>query len=92
MASWRPLVRERSFAHRNHGISRLGGHVVRADELLDLADRLAECEEDLAVRVLADDAERGRDPHPLLDAARDRLARDLELLSTALERSSMAAD
>jgi hypothetical protein len=92
MASWRPLVRERSFAHRSHGISRLGGHIVRADELVALADRLADCEEDLAVRVLAEDAERGRDSHPLLDAARDRLARDLELLSTALERSNMAAD
>jgi hypothetical protein len=92
MASWRPLVRERSFAHGNHGVSRLGGHIVRADELVALADRLAECEEDLAVRVLADDAERGRDSHPLLDAARDRLARDLELLSTALQRSNMAAD
>jgi hypothetical protein len=91
MASWRPLLRERPLAHANHGISRLGGHVVRADELLVLADRLAECEEDLAVRVFADDAE-GGDAHPLLDAARDGLARDLELLSTALERSSMAAD
>jgi len=85
-------VRERPFAHPNFGISRLGGHVVRADELLVLADRIAECEEDLAVRVLADDAEGGRDAHPLLDAARDGLARDLELLSTALERSNMAAD
>ena len=92
MASWRPLVRARPLAHQNHGISRLGGHVVRADELVALADRLAECEEDLAVRVFADDAERGRDVHPLLDAARDRLARDLELLSTALERSNMASD
>jgi hypothetical protein len=70
----------------------LGGHVVRADELLALADRLAEREKDLAVRVLADDAERGRDGHPLLVAGRERLARDLELLSTALERSNMAAD
>jgi hypothetical protein len=70
----------------------LGGRVVRADELIALADRLAECEEDLAARVLADDAARGRDVHPLLDAARDRLASDLELLSTALERSNMAAD
>ena len=92
MASWRPLPRERPLAGPNHGISRLGGHVVRTDELLALADRLAESEEDLAVRVLADDAERGRDVHPLLDAARDRLARDLELLSTALERSNMAAN
>jgi hypothetical protein len=91
MASWRPPLRERPLAHANHGISRLGGHVVRANDLLALADRLAECEEDLAVRVIADDAERGRDLHPLLDAARDRLSRDLELLSTALERSSMAA-
>jgi hypothetical protein len=92
MASWRPPPRKRPGAQANYGISRLGGHVVRADELLALADRLAECEEDLAVRVFADDAERGRDVHPLLDAARDRLARDLELLSTALERSNMAAD
>jgi hypothetical protein len=92
MASWRPLLRERPLAHANHGISRLGGHVVRADELLVLADRLAECEEDLAVRALADDAEGGQDAHPLLDAARHGLARDLELLSTALERSNMAAD
>jgi hypothetical protein len=70
----------------------MGGHVVRADALLALADRLVECEEDLAVHVLANDAEKGRDVHPLLDAARDRLARDLELLSTALERSNMAAN
>jgi hypothetical protein len=92
MASWRPPLRERPVAHPNFGISRLGGHVVRADELLVLADRLAECEEDLAVRALADDAEGGQDAHPLLDAARHGLARDLELLSTALERSNMAAD
>ena len=92
MASWRPPLRERPLAHPNYCISRLGGHVVRADELLVLADRLAECEEDLAIRVLADDPERGREVNPLLDAARDRLARDLELLSTALERSNMAAD
>jgi hypothetical protein len=70
----------------------LGGHVVRADELLVLADRLAEFEEDLAVRALADDAEGGPDVRPLLDAACDGLARDLELLLTALERSNMAAD
>jgi hypothetical protein len=78
--------------HPHNCISRLGGRVVRADELLVLADRLAECEEDLAARPLAGDPEGGRDAHPLLDAARDGLARDLELLVTALERSNMAAD
>jgi hypothetical protein len=90
MASWSPGSEARR-AHHDRGVLRLGGHLVRDAQVLDLADRLVECEHRLANRPLDDRANETPDGRRLLDATRACVARDLEVLSAALERSGVAS-
>jgi hypothetical protein len=91
MASWAPPLRttprrprreQSSRRDRDLGVLRLGHHVVSDRDARLLAQRLDE------VRAhLAQNGETG----PLCDAARARVAEDLELVTAALERSHRPA-
>jgi hypothetical protein len=96
MASWVPPPRELPPAAPlgttdPHGdLVRLGGHVVADRDAVVLAERLAELEDDLARRAAREHPE-NRGLALICRLARDRLARDLELLNAALERSRLTA-
>jgi hypothetical protein len=86
MASWAPPLRtsaarpssERNWRpHRELGVLRLGDHIVSDRDARLLAQRLDEVKRQLA----ANDQ-----PGPLCEAARGRVAEDLELVTAALER------
>jgi hypothetical protein len=98
MASWAPSPkRHRPPAPRQdvrpgpvHHVLRLGRHVVSDRDFVLLAQRLGQIEQELAPRASdATDAE--RDTRALREVVQARLARDLELLSAAAERSHLSA-
>ena len=91
MASWAPPLRtsaarptsQRSRRLRRElGVLRLGDHVVSDRDARLLAQRLDEVKRQLAAN---DDA------GPLCQAARGRVAEDLELVTAALRRSHLSA-
>jgi hypothetical protein len=98
MASWAPShQRHRAPAPRDdvrrspdHGVLRLGRHVVSDRDFVLLAQRLGEVEQELAPRS-SDPTEADCDTSALREVVHARLARDLELLSAAAERSHLSA-
>jgi hypothetical protein len=96
MASWMPPLRELpraappSTSGPHSDLVRLGGHIVPDRDAVVLAEHLAELEDDLARRAAREHSE-NRGLAPICRLARDRLARDLDLLHAALERSRLAA-
>jgi hypothetical protein len=91
MASWAPPLRTPAVRRsdvrsrrpqRELGVLRLGQHVVSDRDARLLAQRLDE----VKGRLAADDT-----GGPLCEAARARVAEDLELVTAALERSDSAS-
>ena len=87
MAGWLPPLGD----YRHASAVRLGRHVVADRELVLLAERLGEIEDRLAHRASADDSAQDRASRALCEAAHERVARDLELLRTALGRARLVA-
>jgi hypothetical protein len=98
MASWAP--RQERHLHRrargtacsrsDRGVLRLGRHVVSDRDFVLLAQRLGELEQELAPRPVEETGE-DRETFALREVVNARLARDLELLSAAAERSHLSA-
>jgi hypothetical protein len=96
MASWAPRLGPERRGRRttpHHGrlerrVLRLGGHVVADQDLVRLAERLGQIQDRLAGDdiVAADEGGNGR----LQALARECVARDLELLTSALHRSRVS--
>jgi hypothetical protein len=99
MASWAPPLRanrprrtapEPRRLRPDPGVLRLGRHVVSDRDIVLLAERLGDLEHLLAADPPRTVEETGA--AEALRAARARVARDLELVSTARERAHRPAD